>query len=454
MITFFFVRKQWKLKFYVNSSSEEMVKQVLTKYNIEYRDDDGETSKTFIDKIATYAITRVRRKFMPLLIFRSEQKLKEDNKTKIKKRGGLSSLKFDKSLHVRVPKSMGKQPNVASNNYQGNEDIPTDDRFFLKTVSGEEDKVKRKGEMTVLKKIWEIFETGRSSITKDEFLAIALTENLNPKDFRTRKEESKENVFMTEDSGGVEYAMPSLSQIEMMGEIDMMKETEINECDRAPVNNITMEEEANDQQCMNKKMPASNIIQNETSKARGEEELNIGERTETVKSKTRRVMEKIFLDEDEGDSDTESEGEEEKMEKQKKRKEIEGGSDDSEDMKTDTQKKGKEKRRKKGRNETKEQEGEKSDDEDPYDGVKNCGKCELDKEDGWAHEETLYEKYGPGMKCNGKCGKTLFEVMKRDNDAWVCKKCADSECRVMFCAACKDESRFKDERRSRRKRNT
>ena len=79
------------------------------------------------------------------------------------------------------------------------------------------------------------------------------------------------------------------------------------------------------------------------------------------------------------------------------------------------------------------------DDNIDYNGNTKCdGICEMVQEtEIW--KVSLENKYGKGMVCDG-CGRNLFDVMTKENLAWVCKHCKDDKCRMMKCNMCHSES--------------
>ena len=67
-----------------------------------YRDRDaGCTKKTFIERLAAQAVTRVRRNLFPLLRFKTPQMIKENGK-KQRKRGSPRATKFNDVIHVKT----------------------------------------------------------------------------------------------------------------------------------------------------------------------------------------------------------------------------------------------------------------------------------------------------------------------------------------------------------------
>ena len=83
----------------------------------------------------------------------------------------------------------------------------------------------------------------------------------------------------------------------------------------------------------------------------------------------------------------------------------------------------------------------------PYTGKRRCAekKCTLDIETE-THEGTLWNRYGPKMKCSG-CYIGLLEAMKKTKLAMVCRGCKDEKCRFMLCLECNNNT-------TRRGRNT
>mgnify|MGYP006062332735 CR=1 FL=1 len=83
----------------------------MQKYNIEFRDEVvlPFTGNTFFHRLARHAIARERRSLMPWLKLRTEQKTNEEGKV-IRKRGGVTKVVFDPTIHVRKPKCENEDP--------------------------------------------------------------------------------------------------------------------------------------------------------------------------------------------------------------------------------------------------------------------------------------------------------------------------------------------------------
>ena len=95
----------------------------MTRYRLAWRDQGTKTSKTFLDKIATYAIGKVRRVLMPNLVKRVTKRVKEDTSlaTKVmehrqqkRQRGGIKHREFVPHIYVKTEDDSsgnGKQNN-------------------------------------------------------------------------------------------------------------------------------------------------------------------------------------------------------------------------------------------------------------------------------------------------------------------------------------------------------
>ena len=96
--------------------------------------------------------------------------------------------------------------------------------------------------------------------------------------------------------------------------------------------------------------------------------------------------------------------------------------------------------------------------EDEYDGVENCGGCEMVLESCTTHNKASLENaFGTRMKCVGVgCGKPLLQCLNAGNHAtrgaYVCKNCSNNECRQMKCTTCyfQDDQGGRGTRSSRR----
>ena len=88
---------------------------------------------------------------------------------------------------------------------------------------------------------------------------------------------------------------------------------------------------------------------------------------------------------------------------------------------------------------------EEEDDTDK-DNVKNCGKCDLLKEENRYAQTYFEQEYGELHCCNDECknpNKTMRDLIdtKSDKCFWVCNNCKRDEngnhgCSMMFCNAC------------------
>ena len=85
-----------------------------------------------------------------------------------------------------------------------------------------------------------------------------------------------------------------------------------------------------------------------------------------------------------------------------------------------------------------------------YDGKLKCKdkSCTLEMETE-QHEGTLWNRYGPRMKCS-ECQISLVHAMKKSKLAMVCQGCKDKECRFMRCLECNTKKGGKRTRRSSR----
>ena len=379
---------------------------VIQDYNIELRGTDTSTSKNFIDKIATYAITRVRRKLMPKLTLRTKQVVKDGKK--VKKRGGLKKLKFDPSVHVKKHEN---QDSDEENRSPRSADKVSHSDTFAKTtqISDLTENSIQKNEVDAYRKISRFFHEGRSVMTREEFISLSRQE---------------ENIEVIEDGIVKHNNMPSLSELiepRRSNEIDlphdirselqasnevpqilmtnvpdslspeMFGNSDGNDCDRETVRNVSVVTDETVRRS-NEEEITENVKNTEKEKT-----ADMGEKELVNESENRITDEKVVPVENQNESEEETESERE---------------EDAEEV-------------------------------IEYEGDTDCGKCELEKENEWANEEILLDKYGGEMKCAGECGRRLFEIMIKDGTAWVCKECEEMRCRVMFCTLCRENSKFK-----------
>ena len=94
----------------MNDRTHKMVQTVMTRYKLSWRDQGTRTAKTFLDKIATYAIGKVRRVLLPKLVKRVTKRVTEDDslasrlqehKDKKRKRGGIKNQEFSPHIYVK-----------------------------------------------------------------------------------------------------------------------------------------------------------------------------------------------------------------------------------------------------------------------------------------------------------------------------------------------------------------
>ena len=110
-----------------------MVQSVMTRYKLAWRDQGTKTSKTFLDKIATYAIGKVRRVLMPNLVKRVTKRVKEDTSlaTKVmehrqqkRQRGGIKHREFVPHIYVKTEDDSSSNGKQKKNNMM-EEDLST-----------------------------------------------------------------------------------------------------------------------------------------------------------------------------------------------------------------------------------------------------------------------------------------------------------------------------------------
>ena len=124
----------------MNDDTHGMVKKVMQAYNLEWRDRGTKTTKTFLDKIAKYAIGKVRKNLMPKILKRVTNKLQAeamkdlDLAEKIKEyknskrtRGGIKEKKFVAEFFVKKETEvMSSSPmQIDCHNDRGEESVST-----------------------------------------------------------------------------------------------------------------------------------------------------------------------------------------------------------------------------------------------------------------------------------------------------------------------------------------
>lgn len=415
-----------------------MVNWVKREYNIAFRDGEGSTSISFLEKLAKYSITRVRRTFMPMLIYRTKQMYNEKGKM-VKKRGGISAATFDKETHVRMLKMKGDEKNQiigASNNMLGIE------IKGARCSGNSEDKMGNKAASEIVVRVEKYFTTNES-MTKMDYEKIvsgirkeqeSLKENNN--NVREIVEIGKEHEL--KDAGEnlenlpemrdyfpvmpelpcfeekVTYADAIFENVEGIGETSVScKEKECEEVE-GEVGEGRFKDEKSDPEKINSEKVLDSMMK-ESDKV--EEEDN--ERTESEEDGGKEYSENVNdEDEDEAMKKSNRDEKEKTLITEKNNEEDKGNGQ----TKASRAKRGKRKVKK-------------------YVGKTRCGSCILEVET-TKNEEVLLKLYGDDMMCAGTCKKTLYEVVDENNMAWVCKNCQRMECRLMYCFECRKKSNY------------
>ena len=75
----------------------------MRKYNMAWRNRGTDRSKTFMERIARFAIAKVWKNLMPMFIRKSVQEYTDTEKP-VRRRGGARNQKFNRDIHVKKPK--------------------------------------------------------------------------------------------------------------------------------------------------------------------------------------------------------------------------------------------------------------------------------------------------------------------------------------------------------------
>ena len=94
--------KFWKFKYYINDNACKLSKNAMKTLGLEYRDrDPRSTKKSFVERLAAQAITRVRRRLLPQLRLKTPQEEDENGKKK-RRRGNAKTVEYDEVIHVKT----------------------------------------------------------------------------------------------------------------------------------------------------------------------------------------------------------------------------------------------------------------------------------------------------------------------------------------------------------------
>ena len=446
----------WKFKYFINEDTEPMVQKVMTNLNLEWRDRGNDTSKTFMDRVARFSIAKVRKSLMPMLLRKTIQEYTTQGVRK-RRRGGARRQKFNPEHNIKKENAVGGNmtgnntgnvpPTVAAFSKHQNTDSPMS---TITSYSGFKNHELFEGarrhfgetkEPIIFNNMEDMISFAKKFSDQDERMAEEETDTYQqvarpantynhfhniqgPQIWENRNEnENFQLPYSTSTthmplldsrqmSETLTYnAVPSPGLQGTMAPQDPIRQ----ETTTGPENDMSM---IDIQQAGLQGTAVGNMIRGQTSR-------NIGQHYPEANKDARNA-------ESRNTNGTMS----------NKNKKNANKEQDARDA-TSTEKV--------NRNQPKKN-AEKKDDVDmdwnaPYTGKRRCAekKCTLDIETE-THEGTLWNRYGPKMKCSG-CYIGLLEAMKKTKLAMVCRGCKDEKCRFMLCLECNNNT-------TRRGRNT
>ena len=442
---------------------------MMSTYNIKYRDNNATMSKPFIEKIATYAVTRVRRTLLPRLIHRSKLELNANGK-RIKKEP-ISTLAFRPEIHVKK-NNEEDQVSVAETVRNGVGEVALATECQISELTDTS--------ITEAAAKWNIvdkfFREGGSTMSFIEYRNIANEKMTNSHDDTTRDMSNGEETIMHQNlqhraDHEEEFDMPPLPEAQVL-ETNFERENSNNHLDDdntvTKKNTHDSEESHTESENESRTNKTQEIRENESSDESSEEDecaLNIT--VDSITTIPDATKDSVFLDNSE-DEKTDEEIQHPNIERWEnlKRKQQDGNEHANDKNipkqrsntrvlhKTNVvQEREKITQKRQTNVQTKQQQkNTKKRKQDTYKGSKDCKNCEFEMITE-THPVSLQHRFGDGMKCGGDCGRELKHICRVDKAAWVCAKCSDMKCRKMFCVMCKnwnDDGHAK--RRGKRKR--
>ena len=463
--------KHWRFKFQVNQNTDDIVKEMMSTYNIKYRDNNATMSKPFIEKIATYAVTRVRRTLLPRLVHRSKLEFNANGK-RIKKEP-ISTLAFRPEIHV---KKLNKEDQIHDSiaetvrNGVGEVALTTECQISELTDTS----------ITEAAAKWNIvdkfFREGGSTMSFIEYRNIANERMNNSRDDTTRDMSNGEETIMHQnlqhrEEQEEQIDMPPLQEAQILEtNFERNNSQKKFENDNIVINKNTTDSEESQTESENEstKNKTQDIRGNESSdETSDEDECNLNKTVDSITTIPDATKGSVFLDNSE-DEKTDEEiqhpnvdrrkklgktklngkehAKDKNISKQRSNTPVLGNTNMVQDREvntqegpTDVQTKQHQKIQKKQRKET-------------YKGSKDCKNCHFEMITE-THPVSLKNRFGVGMKCGGDCGRTLEHVCRVNKVAWVCAKCSDMKCRKMFCVMCRSKNEDQHaKRRGKRKR--
>ena len=465
----------------------------MTNFNLEWRDRDSVSSKTFMDRVARFSIAKVRKSLMPMLLRKTVQEYTAQGVRK-RRRGGARRQKFNPELNIKRENAVGGNmtgnntgnvpPTVAAFSKHQNTDSPMS---TITSYSGFKNHELFEGarrhfgatkEPIVFRNMEDMISFAKKFSEQGEGTSTAVEErDIFQQDARPAnnynqlhniqgpqiwENRNKDENFQVPYSTSTTH-MPLLDSRQLsetlrydavpfqglQGNVTPQDRiTQITETITGPENDMTM---IDAQQTGLQVTAVGNMIQAQTSPHREFTETfthkhdlmptsqNQGTHIMTnttqvapVVNHPQNIGQHYTVANKEARNNAETGYTNDRTSKKNKK------NGDEEQDKPDTS-------TKKVNTKQKNKIAEKKDDDDmdwnaSYTGKRRCAekKCTLDIETE-THEGTLWNRYGPRMKCSG-CHIGLLDTMKKNKLAMVCRGCKDEKCRYMLCLECNDNT--------------
>ena len=441
----------------MNDEPVAMVDKIMLKYNLEFI--NRKSTKTFLERIARFAIAKVRKNLMPLLLRKTVQNLTKGGK-KLRRRGGPRRQVFNPIVNVKKEKSEIMDDNMNCN-------IPPaigaigNHRLHDSPMSTITPSIPFRDS--------DIYEVARNHFRKtkdpivfnsiDEMIAFSTKYNQeSSKPILQGKNDECENVNITrlslqrilgltdiapidfENIGGINVQAPQMNMLEgpgidhnamttqapklrmYRGQVAEMQQQQttmmqpptriterymdLGEMKMQPQQNIMQTKYVQHGQTMMPSLQQQKVGNNQ------EQQIVLGDfSTYTVQHEETHdgaIFETNIDDEskEEGEKENQGRRNQKKITKKRKVHEVDG--------RKVPQK---------------------------YKGKMRCTKnnCTLEMES-TEHVATLNTRYGPGMECHN-CNIGMEEYWKKVKLSMVCKGCKNNECRYMLCMECYGEKK-------------
>ena len=442
----------------MNQNTDNIVNEMMDTYNMKYRDNNASMSKPFIEKIATYAVTRVRRTLLPRLVHRSKLEFNANGK-RIKKEP-IATLQFRPEIHVKtLNEGDQNHESIAETVRNGVGEVALNTECQISELTDTS--------ITLAAAKWNIvdkfFRDGGSTMSFVEYRNIANERMTGSRDDTTRDTSNGEETIMHQnlqlrEDQEVQIDMPPLNEAQMLAtNCEQQNTTKNLENDNTEINNNTTDSEESQSETENeskKNHTQENQDNGSSDESSDEDECALNKTVDSITTIAHAAKGGVFLDDSEDEKTdeelqhakneppknldkTRQEGKQHAKEKNNQKQTsnkcvvhdtnmVQQKNKNTQEVTTDVQTTQPKKRSNKKRKDT-------------YKGNKDCKNCDFEMITE-THPVSLKNRFGVGMKCEGDCGRELEHVCRVDKAAWVCAKCNDMKCRKMFCVMCKNNN--------------